>query len=234
MLKGWTTFEKVWLVVASLVIFGLSLFWKDTTVGFIASISGIWCVILVAKGKISSYLFGTINAIAYGYVAYSYGLFGEAQLNWYFYLPLQIVGFILWYLNSKKTKENGIELKNGQDIVAQQLTPNKWLILVPSIVVAYITYSVYLKNIGSNFAGLDALAVVLSVFAQFLMMFRYAEQWLLWIIINVITVALWVFVLFTHGGNDWTMLAMWIAFLVNSIYGYVNWIKIAKETEDNE
>lgn len=229
MLKNWTLFEKVWMITATVIILGLSLLWKDTTVGFIASISGIWCVILVAKGKLSSYFFGVINAITYGYVAYSYGLMGEAQLNWYFYLPLQVVGFVLWYRNSKQSEKLGVEFKNGQEIQAKKLNFKNWLILIPSVLAAYFGYSYYLNDIGSNFAGLDALAVVLSIFAQILMMLRYTEQWLLWIVINVITVALWFFVLLTHGGNDWSMLVMWIAFLVNSVYGYINWNKISKQ-----
>lgn len=229
MLKNWTLFEKVWMITATAIILGLSLLWKDTTIGFIASISGIWCVILVAKGKLSSYFFGVINAITYGYVAHSYGLIGEAQLNWYFYLPLQVVGFVLWYYNSKQSEKLGIEFKNGQEIQAKKLSFKKWLILIPSVLASYFGYSYYLNDIGSNFAGLDALAVVLSVFAQILMMLRYTEQWLLWIVINVITVALWFFVLLTHGGNDWSMLALWIAFLVNSVYGYINWNKISRQ-----
>ena len=47
---------------------------------------------------------------------------------------------------------------------------------------------------------------------------------------NVITVILWVVVLINSGGNDWSVLAMWVAFLVNSVYGYINWLKISKET----
>ena len=123
MLKGWTKFEKVWLLVATLVITGLSLFWDETLIGFVASISGIICVVLVAKGKISSYVFGTVNALAYGYVAYTYGLYGEAQLNWIFYLPLQFVGFALWYNHRKKSDEIKI---NGEDIHTKRLSPKMW------------------------------------------------------------------------------------------------------------
>jgi nicotinamide mononucleotide transporter len=227
MLKDWTNFEKTWLLVATFVITGLSLFWDETFIGFIASISGIICVVLVAKGKISSYVFGTINALAYGYVAYTYGLYGEAQLNWIFYLPLQFVGFALWYKNRKQTDELKI---NGEDIFAKRLSPKMWGILGILILISYVAYSYFLNEIGSTLAGIDSLAVVLSVFANFLMIFRYTEQWLLWIVVNVITVVLWVVVLVNSGGNDWSVLAMWVAFLVNSVYGYINWLKISKQS----
>ena len=64
------------------------------------------------------------------------------------------------------------------------------------------------------------------------MIFRFAEQWVLWIIINVLTIGLWIATLTTSGGNDWTVLAMWIAFLINSIYGYVNWLRISRNGDE--
>lgn len=224
-LKDWTMFEKIWLLVASTTILILSFLWDETAIGLIASLSGVLCVVLVAKGKLSSYFFGVINAATYGYVAMQYGLYGEMQLNWYFYLPLQFVGFALWYKHRKKTADNKV---NGEDIYAKRLNRKQWGVLVVLIVIGYFGYSFYLNEIGSNLAGLDGLAVVLSVFAQFLMIFRFAEQWLLWIMINVLTVVLWFVVLLTSDGNDWTMLACWIAYLVNSVYGYINWINISK------
>ena len=76
------------------------------------------------------------------------------------------------------------------------------------------------------------MAVVLSVIAQFLMVKRYAERWVLWIVVNGLSIVLWAITLLQSGGNDWSMLVMWTAFLVNSIYGYVNWIKMSKEQDD--
>lgn len=230
MLKNWTTFEKVWLFLSTLIILTLSLIWKDTLIGTTASITGILCVVLVAKGKLSSYFFGAIQAATYGYVAYTYQLFGEAHLNWWFFLPIQFIGFFLWYRNRKKDHEVAI---NGEDIHAKRLTRKQWGVLAVVIVIGYIGYSFYLNSIGSKLAGLDGLAVVLSVVAQLLMIFRYAEQWLLWIVINVLTIILWIVVLLQSGGNDWTVLAMWCAFLFNSIWAYFNWLKISKVNFEN-
>ena len=226
MFKDWTIFEKIWLFVATVVIIGLSLLWDETLLGFIASITGVICVVLAAKGKILNYIFGVINAATYGYVAYTYGLYGEAQLNWIFYVPLQFVGFALWYKHRKKAEELKI---NGEDIHARRLTVKMWVILGLLIVISYVAYSFYLSEIGSNLARLDGLAVVLSIFANFLMIFRFTEQWLLWITVNVLTVILWIVVLVKSGGNDWTVLAMWVAFFINAIYGYRNWLKISKK-----
>lgn len=223
-LRGWKPFEIAWLVTSTLVILALSFVWRDTLIGTIASLTGIICVVLVAKGKISSFLFGIINAATYGYVAYSYGLFGESDLNWYIFLPLQFIGLFLW-LKNKKSQDEAV---NGEEIHARQLTISQWAILLIVIVASYLIYAQFLTYRNATLAGIDSLAVVLSVVAQVLMLFRFVEQWIIWIVINVITIALWVITLTQSGGNDWTILAMWIAFLANSIYGYINWRKISE------
>jgi nicotinamide mononucleotide transporter len=226
-LKGWTLFEKIWLVasVATLVI--LSLMWKDTTLGLISSVSGILCVVLAAKGKIATFYVGMIQAGTYAYLSYGYGLYGEAMLNAFFYLPTQFVGLYLW----TKHRKGNQEAVNAEDIFAKRLTKKQWGILIPVMVVATAIYMFLLVTIGAQQARIDSVAVVLSIFAQILLMLRYVEQWIIWIAVNVLTIVLWFVTLITSGGNDWTIFAMWVAFLVNSIYGYVNWRKISKPKE---
>ena len=99
--------------------------------------------------------------------------------------------------------------------------------------IASILYAELLFFIGSQQVRIDSVAVVLSIVAQFLMLFRYAEQWVMRIVVNVLSVLLWVITLTTTGGNDYTVLVMWLAFLVNSIYGYVNWLRMSKGQGEN-
>ena len=49
------------------------------------------------------------------------------------------------------------------------------------------------------------------------------QQWLLWIIIDAITVVMWII------AKDFIMVTMWSVYLINAFYGYYNWTKIAKE-----
>lgn len=229
MFKNWTLFETIWIFVAVATITTLSVIWQDTWLGFISSISGILCVIFAAKGKIATFYFGVIQAGTYAYIAYGYGLYGEAMLNAFFFLPFQFIGWFLWYKN-RKTANTAVK---GEEVYAKKLGMKQWVILTPIILVAIGGYWFLLNFINATQPGLDSAAVVLSVFAQILMTLRYAEQWLLWIIINVITITVWFLTLVQSGGNDWAILAMWCAFLVNSVYGYINWRKLAKTDATN-
>ncbi|MDQ0270998.1 nicotinamide riboside transporter PnuC [Cytobacillus purgationiresistens] len=221
--KDWTIFEKIWLSVFTLVNVYLFFAWGDSLLGFISSITGMLCVVLVAKGKISNYYFGIIQTATYAYISYTYGLYGESMLNGLFYLPIQFIGIYLW--NKNKTEASTI----GEDVAVKRLSRQGWVILIIMSIVASAVYAYFLNLIGGQQVRLDSVAVVLSIVAQVLMLKRFAEQWVLWIVVNILSISLWLITLLKTGGNDWSMLVMWSAFLVNSVYGYINWIKMSNK-----
>ena len=233
--KGWNAFELIWLTVSTIAILSISFIWFDptnpvqSTVSTISSIAGILCVVFAAKGKIATYYVGIIQAGTYAWVSFNYGLFGEAMLNAFFYFPMQFIGMFFWLRHRK----NAAEAVNGEDVYAKRLTRKQWLIFVPIVLVAIVAYAFLLQAINAQQVRLDSAAVVLSVAAQFLMLFRYTEQWLVWIAVNILSVVLWFVTLVTQDGNDWALFVMWVAFLVNSVYGYVNWRKLSRP-ENNE
>lgn len=80
----------------------------------------------------------------------------------------------------------------------------------------------FLKTTDGNSVALDGVTTVLVVAAQLLMILRYREQWLLWIVINILSIILW--------ADTAAMYIMFSAYLLNSLYGYYNWSKLAKQT----
>lgn len=228
--KEWTLFEKSWLLVFTVVNVYLYFAWEDSLAGLITSISGMICVVLVAKGKIANYYFGIVQTGLYAYISYSYGLYGEAMLNGLFYFPIQFIGIYMW--NKHKTQNS----TKGEDISVKRLSKKGWLVLILVSIVSSVLYAQILSAIGGQQVRLDSIAVVLSVIAQILMLKRFAEQWVLWILVNILSITLWIITLVQTGGNDWTMMVMWTAFLVNSIWAWFNWRKmyLAQQTNAKE
>jgi nicotinamide mononucleotide transporter len=183
--------------------------------------TGMICVVLVAKGKISNYYFGIIQSGTYAYISYTYGLYGEAMLNGLFYFPIQFIGIYMW--NKHKVNES----VKGEEIEAKRMNLKAWVVFTVLTVIASTIYAILLNKIGGKQVHVDSFSVMLSIGAQILMLKRYAEQWIIWIVVNVLSIILWVRAL-GHGGTDYTVLVMWIAFLINSVYGYINWIKLSK------
>lgn len=219
----WSLFEKVWLLLFTSVNVYLFLAWDDTVTGLIASLTGMLCVVLVAKGKISNYAFGLVNVSLYAYLAYQQGLMGEFQLNAFFYIPMQFIGFYLWHRASRTEVAGAAKM-----VKVKVFSWKEWIITFIVSVFGILTYGAYLEANGGTQAYLDATTTVLSIVAQVLMVQRFAEQWLVWIVINVLSIILWTKA-YMLTGNDITIMVMWSAYLVNSVYGYINWLKMSKE-----
>ena len=196
----------------SLISEGVSLLYL--IIDGIAAISGIFCVVLCAKGRKSQYIWGLLNVIGYVIIAFINKYYGEVMLNALYYLPSQFIGYYLWNKNSNE--ENG-------DVKGNKLTIIQSIILVLFIIIGIFGYRLVLDYLGGNGTLLDSASTVTSVVANALMMMRYREQWLLWIIIDAITVVMWLLV------GDFIMVTMWAVYLINAFYGYYNWTKIAKE-----
>lgn len=224
--QGWTTFEKIWLSIFTLINLSLLIIWRSDPVSFISSMAGMLCVVLVAKGKITNYFFGLIQVLLYGFVALNYQLYGEVILNWMFYVPVQFIGFYLWMKHSTNTTDSDVAVKR---LTAKQFTG---LLVIVALLIAGFAFM--LHTIGGASIGLDSATTILSIVAQFMMLARYAEQWLMWIIINILSIIMWAQSIISQDGNDYPTLVMWIAFLCNSIYGYINWRKLYKQQSDNQ
>lgn len=95
-LAGWKPIEIAWLGVATAVILGLSLYWRDNWISLVAGLTGVWCVILTGKGKRSSFLIGLINTTLYAWIAFQAKYYGEVMLNMLYYFPMGFVGWFAW------------------------------------------------------------------------------------------------------------------------------------------
>jgi nicotinamide mononucleotide transporter len=176
-------------------------------------LSGIICVSLTAIGIKEAYLVGLYNSVSYSWIAFQNGLYGEVGLNILFYLPTGILGYIMW---RKKTK-NGI-------VIMQKLSFKKRLILILASVCSIAILGKILSLIPSqNTPFIDATTNILSIFATILMMWRYAEQWLMYITLNIVTIAMWIVRWQSEGYAGDAMIFMWSLYLVNSVFGFIVW-----------
>ena len=215
--KDWNLFERSWLVIFTIVNTAVLFYSQEGLLGFITSMTGMLSVILVAKGKISNYYFGIINVILYGFISYKSKYYGEAMLNIFYFLPMQILGFIMWGKNNTVTGEN-------QEVKAERMKAGEILLWSLLSGAAVIIYGIILGKLGNTLPMADSFTTVLSITAMILMVKRYIEQWVVWIVIDIASIYMWIFV-----KSDYNITIMWTAYLVNAVYGLYNWIKLYKK-----
>lgn len=212
-LSGWKKWEIAWLLVAVTVITGLSLYWKDTPMGIISAVTGVICVVCTGKGKLSAYIFGFVNSVLYAIISYQAHLYGETMLNALYYVPMQFVGFYIW------SKHMNDETK---EVEKKHMSWSKRFILLFVIVATTVLYGLILQKLGDAMPFVDSFTTVSSVIAMIISVKMFAEQWWIWVAVDIFSVYMW-YCDFASGSDNMATLLMWVIYLGNAIIMLVKW-----------
>lgn len=212
-LTGWKAWEIVWMLIATISISIITFVLGEDLLGLIAAVTGIICVILSGKGKLMTYVFAVIHIITYDYICYNAKYYGLLMLNVLYYLPMQVYGFIVWSKNMNP---------ETNEVYKKSMSLRDTVILLIIVFAMTIAYGLILQILNGNLPFVDALGTVISVIALIISIKMYAEQWILWIVVNVINVIMWI-TAFMNGSGTVAILAMSVIYLVNSAIMYFKW-----------
>ena len=197
-------------------------------VGSLASVSGVLCVVLVAKGSIWNYLFGLVNVSLYALISYKAALYGDAALNALYYVPMQFIGFWQWRRRGAAMSETEAGDK-GVQVRARRFSWAQRVILAVGCAAAVVAGGFILKHFGDPQPFKDSTTTVLSIVAQALMALAFMEQWALWIITNIVSVVMWTICVVRGEAHAGVMVIMWTFYLLNSINGLRVWINLSRK-----
>ena len=187
----------------------------DSWYGIVAGIAGCISVVLTAKGRWMMYPIGFIQNFTYTVLAFQNKFYGEV-FEQVFYIVTMIWGMVAWARNMH-TNEDGT-----QDVNTRKFSVKDWIFTVVGVLIGTWVFGKVLVAMGANQAYTDAATNVMALFAQILMVKRYREQWVLWLLIDLFCIKMW------WVAGNWSMVAMYIAWTANCIYGWINWTKLNK------
>ena len=178
----------------------------------ITLITGVFYMILGAKGRRSNFIFCIINTLTFAFVAYANQFYGSLAINLLYYLPCSFIGFYLWGRNSRQNHE----------VIARKLALRQAIIIAVALIIGTTGLKFALDALGGTSTFLDSLGTISAIIANLLVLARYREQWLVWMISDLAQLALWGFT------GDPAMIALRILYPITAIYGYINWRKLVK------
>lgn len=246
--KDFTKFEKIWVSLFTILILGTTIWFSylytdyssvlnialNWVISPLSALTGIFCVVLAAKGKISTFTWGVVNTLSYGGLAFYSGVYGDAIINLFYFLPFQFIGLIVWKkkMNGETVKSDALKhpiltillaglswfgfskLLNGTDgFLSQTFNQNS------------IFYDALPKGVGSF---IDASTEVMQFFGQLLMTAAKWEQWVAWIITNIVSIFMWAVIALSDKTSlpyAVPTLIMFLGYLINSFYGMREWKK---------
>lgn len=220
-LTGWKKSEIIRTAVSCAVIIGLSLYWRESLMGIITALTGVLYVIFGGKGKRTAFIFGTINVLLYAYTSFGAKYYGEVMLNLIYYFPMNFVGWTMW--KKHMNAETG-------EVVKKRLQSGMRFIIYACTAAAIFIYGMILKKLGGNLPYIDSMSTVISVTAQILTILRLTEQWILWIVVDAVTIIMWSYT-FIITGEGISMVVMWTLYLINGIIILIHWNRELKQNK---
>lgn len=218
--RDWSLFEKLWLIFVCSLMAVIWFINGDTPFMLVLSLTGSLNLVLGAKGKVAGLYFAIINSALYAYQCFGIPLYGEVMYNILYSIPVSATAIYLWKKNAT----------SGGDVRFRIMSSKLIIAVAAGTVIGVWGYSEILKIMGGSFVFMDSLTTVVSVIASMLYLLRYSEQWLLWVIVNALSIAMWIMVFLSGDTSALLIIVMKTVNLLNSLYGYMNWRKISRKT----
>ena len=203
------TFDWVFMAFGVLLQIICYIFTGDGLLSFICGLSGAINVVLCSQRKMSFYFFAYLQMFTYIIIIFQQHLWGELVEN-IFYVITTTIALFMWLKHYNKEEK---------EVEARKLTKFQIFLCFMVFVISTVLLYVILLKTNDPQPFLDAVSTVPAFIAQFMLMFRYREQWIMWLIVDVATLILWISI-----GNIF-MVAQYVFWIMNCIYGFIKWSK---------
>lgn len=195
----------------------------------IGLISGLAAVYLASKALSVNFLFGLLNNVVYFVVFYQAHLYSAMLLQTVYFL-FSLYGYFHW-----KHPAPGQEGKN-RELRIRRLNKGRWALVIVIVLVFGGLWSEGIIYFQSRFPEyidppafprLDALLTVASITGQFLLSRKVMDNWIIWIVVDVLSTAL-----YAYMGLFFTAL-LFAIFTLIALRAVVDWNKQYKQQDEN-
>lgn len=183
----------------------------DISLEIIAVVFGILSVWFSKKNNILVYPTGMISTSIFTYLLFKWSLLGDMMINAYYFM-MSIYGWYIW-----TRKVNNVVTPISKVSLPEKIT--SLIIFFFSLSFVYGIYN-YFDKWGSYTSYIDNFTTAIFFVGMWLMANRKIENWIFWIIGNIISIPL-----YFYKGLTFTSI-QYIIFTVIAISGYYTWKKI--------
>jgi len=183
--------------------------------GLVLGLIYLW---LEYKASIWLWLAGVIMPIVHGYLYWERGLYADFGMEIY-YVFAAIYGYVLWCWHSHRA---GGDQKGHKAEKAVSRFPLRQVLPVSLIGLALwaLIYWILVRFTDSSVPLCDSFTTALSMVAMWALAQKYAEQWLLWFVVDAVCTVLYVYkqIPFTA--------ALYGFYTVIALLGYRKWLRM--------
>lgn len=181
----------------------------DIILEFIAVVFGFLSVWFSKKNKIWVFPTGMVSTLIFVYLLVKWNLLGDMIINGYYFI-MSIYGWYVW-----TRKDDSVTVNPISKITKQELTTSIFLFL-GALVFVYTVYT-FSDKWANWTAYVDTFTTGIFFVGMWLMAKRKIENWLFWIVGDIISVPLYL-----YKGLVLTSIQYFV-FTFIAIFGYLAW-----------
>ena len=213
-------FSSILTIVVSFAVFD-----RKNYMTLIASVIGATSLIFNAKGNPVGQALMVVFSVFYGIISYTFSYYGEMITYLGMTAPMAIFALISWLRNPY----------NGNKAEVKVNSIKRREVIFMFLLTAVITLVFYFILEYFQTANLipSTLSVTTSFLAVYLTFRRNAYFALAYAANDIVLIVLWILAALSDI-SYLSVIICFVAFLVNDIYGFINWLKMQKRQQRND
>ena len=189
----------------------------DITLEIVAVIFGFLSVWFSKQNKIWVFPAGMISTLIFVYLLFKWELLGDMLINGYYFI-MSIYGWYIWTRKVDKTHVNQISTTTFKE------KKISIVLFIAALLFVFIIYQKFDKW-TSWVAYIDTITTAIFFVGMWLMAKRKIENWIFWIVGDLISVPLYLYKGFTFTSFQY------FGFTFIAIFGYLAWKKNLHKTQ---
>ena len=215
----------LWISSSMMIVLSFCFFDKSNYLTLIASLIGVTSIIFNAKGNPFGQFLMIIFSILYGYISLTFSYFGEMITYLGMTMPMALFALISWLKHPYKDKRSVVEINC---IIKREIA--LMFILTAAVTVAFFFI---LKHFHTANLYPSTLSVTTSFIAVYLTFRRSPYFSVAYAANDIVLIVLWILASIENTKYI-SVIVCFIAFLLNDIYGFVNWKAMQKNQLDEK
>ena len=210
---------RLWAWSNVLIIFSFFFFKQTNLLTLGASLIGVSSLIFSAKGNPIGQVLMIIFSVFYGIISFSYQYYGEVMTYLGMTMPMAIIALVSWLKHPYAGKHSEVRVNHIHGLEIMILA-----VLTPLVTYVFYLILVYFKTAHIVFSTLSVSTTFIAVYLTFR---RSSYFTIAYAVNDLVLIILWGLASIEDLSYV-SVVVCFVTFLVNDLYGFYNWRKMAK------
>ena len=219
--KSYFTMGEIilWCSSVFVIILSFCIFDRMNYMTLCASLIGVTSLIFNAKGNPFGQLLMVLFSLLYGIISFTFAYYGEMITYLGMTMPMALFALISWLRNPY----NG----NKAEVKVNSISKKEQVLMWVLTVIVTVVFFYILRYFNTANIVPSTLSVTTSFIAVYLTFRRCPTFALAYAANDIVLIVLWVMAS-VYDTKYISVVVCFVAFLVNDIYGYINWQRMKR------